>query len=62
MATNMEMEVRTARGIAEAMGQSIEGLEKFFPQSKRGSNAQRFLDEIKARRESIIQCLIDAEK
>jgi hypothetical protein len=59
---HMAMEVGTAKGIAEAMGQSIEGLEKFWPPSKRGSNAQRFLDEIKSRRATIIQCLNDATR
>lgn len=62
MRTRMEMETDTALGIAIAMRQSIEGLEKFFPASKRGSNAQRFLDEIKFRRDAIEQSLLDAIK
>lgn len=62
MRTRMEMETDMALGIALAMRQSIEGLERFWPPSKRGSNAQRFLDEIKAKRDSIEQCLLDAVK
>ena len=62
MRTKMEMEIDTALSIVTSMRQSIEGLEKFWPQSKRGSNAQRYLDEIKSKRDSIEQCLVDATK
>lgn len=62
MQTKMEMEVGTALGIAQSMMQSIEMLERWYPPSKRGSNAQRALDDIKMKRDIIEQCLLDAQK
>ena len=62
MALSPEVEVQTALSIARGMKQSIEGLESFWPKSKRGSNAQRFLDEIKEKHAALTLCLEDAQK
>lgn len=62
MRSKMEMETDAALGIAQGLRESIEGLEKYWPQSKRGSNAQRFLSEIKEKQAMIERCLLDAVK
>ena len=62
MRTRMEMETDTALGIAQGLRQSVEELERWWPPSRRGSNAQRVLDQIKEKHDAIVQCLLDAVK
>ena len=57
--SKLEIEAGTALGIAIAMERDIDELERWWRASQRGSNAQRCLDSIKARRETIVQCLRD---
>lgn len=59
---NPEVEVGTALTILEGMKQSIDDLEKFWPPSKRGSNAQRMLNELKEKWIAAVLCLKDAQK
>lgn len=56
------IEVEVALNIALAMDQSIAHLERWWPPSKRGSNGQHALDEIKQKQQTIVQCLRDASK
>lgn len=58
----MEMETDTALGIAKSMCEDLEQLERWWPVSKRGSNAQRVLDSISSKRNALEQCLLDAMK
>lgn len=58
--SKLDIEADTALGIAKAMVTDLAELERWWPLSKRGSNAQRCLDSIKARRDTIEQCLRDA--
>jgi len=60
--TTMEMELRTAKTIARGMEEDIREMELAWPQYKRGSRAQKFLDSLKERNKTLIQCLTDAEK
>lgn len=60
MQNKMEIEVAAAINIASAMEQDLNSLEKFWPPSRRGGNAQRMLDSIKERRAVLEQCLRDA--
>ena len=61
MRSKAEVEVETAASILRSMNHSIEELERLWPQSKRGSNAQRMLTEIKDKRATALQCLLDAQ-
>lgn len=56
--SRLEIEAGTALSIAIAMEQDLDELERWWP-VPRGSNAQRWLDSIKERRETIVQCLRD---
>ena len=62
MRTRMEMETDTALGIVQGLRQSVEELERWWPPSRRGSNAQRILDQIKEKHAAIEKCLLDAMK
>lgn len=55
----LELEARTALTIAEAMAQTVALIEQYWPQSKRGSNAQREWTRLKEQRETILLCLND---
>lgn len=55
-----EVEIAQAESILTAMEQRIADLERWWPPSKRGSNAQRALDGIKEGRLAALQCLRDA--
>lgn len=55
-----EREARFALNIATAMDQVIAEIERRWVPSKRGSNGQRALDDLKARRATLEQCLLDA--
>ena len=56
-----EIEIDAASGILAAMGERIDALERYWPPSRRGSNAQRALDAIKNARKAAMQCLKDAK-
>lgn len=58
----VQIEAQAALGIAQSMAQSLDALERYWTPSKRGSNAQRVLTEIKQKRAAIEQCLRDALK
>ncbi len=60
MLTKAEVEIRSALNIATAMLQSFSGLERVWPQYKRGSKAQIFLTRLKEQRDAIELCLQDA--
>ena len=62
MRSKMEIEIETAANIMRTMGNTLDKLARYWPQSKRGSNAQRQLDDIRSQRASALQCLIDAAK
>lgn len=62
MRSKTQIEIETAASILRSMAQSIERLERHWPASKRGSNASRELEDIKAKRATALQCLIDAQE
>lgn len=55
----LEVECVTAFGIIKGMAETIEQIERWWPPSKRGSNAQRNLDDLKAKRDAAELCLRD---
>lgn len=57
-----EIEIDIASNILRAMGERLVELERWWPPSKRGSNAQRCLDAVKEAREAALQCMRDAVK
>ena len=59
MRDRLEMEAESAWRISEAMVQYFSELDSVWPKSKRGSNAQRCLDRLKAQRDAIALCLLD---
>lgn len=60
MRSQAEVEIDMAAGILLTMEDAIRRLEVYWPASRRGSNAQRMLDEIKAKREVALKCCQDA--
>lgn len=56
----MEIETETARSVLSAMTQTIGEVERFWPVSKRGSNAQRQWEQLKAQHETALACLEEA--
>jgi len=62
MRSKAEIETENTFQILTAMGLDIEQLERWWPPSKRGSNAQRLLDGIKAKREDAEQCVREAHE
>lgn len=60
MRSKTEIEIWSALAILKAMEASIEALEQHWPKSKRGSNAQRYLNQIKDKRDAAELCVADA--
>lgn len=61
MRTKSEIEVETAASILRSMASTIEQMERYWPASKRGSNAGRALEQLKMQRATALQCLLDAQ-
>lgn len=59
MLSKLEIEARTARGIAESMAFTMAAVEGYWPPSKRGSNAQREWDRLKEQLRVLTLCLDD---
>jgi len=58
--TTVASEIELTRSIVRNAILDIQTLEGFWPPSKRGSNAQRALDSLKARLETAERCASDA--
>ena len=64
MRSALETEADFARRAARGVLEDIKALEGYWPQSKRGSNAQRMLDSMKARATAIqdgLDAIFDAD-
>lgn len=61
MRSKAEIEIESAASILRAMSGTIDNIERLWPASKRGSNAQRELDFLKGQRTTALQCLLDAQ-
>lgn len=61
MRSKSEIEIETAASILRAMGDAIEQIERYWPVSKRGSNASREFERLKMQRTTALQCLLDAQ-
>lgn len=59
MKSRSQVELDMAMLIAKSMEQNIDELETLWPKSKRGSNAQRTWDQIKAQHAALSKCLDD---
>lgn len=60
MRSQAEVEIDMAAGILSTMEDAIGRLEVYWPASRRGSNAQRMLDEIKVKSQAALKCCQDA--
>ena len=60
MKRKSEIEIESAINILSSCAQHFENLERFWPPSKRGSNAQRCLDQLKEGVKVTRQCCDDA--
>jgi hypothetical protein len=58
--SKMEVEIDSATSILNAMADTIKEIERWWPASKRGSNANRSFDFLKSQRETALLCLKDA--
>lgn len=62
MKPKAQVEIETAARIIETAQGDLLTLERWWPASKRGSNAQRALDDLRGRLEVAQTCLADAAK
>lgn len=59
MKSRLETEAEVALSMAHGLIEDFVVLDRYLPASKRGSNAQRVLDRMKSRSETIVLCLND---